>query len=110
MGTGDVICQTYIENESKPYDWVRTARFAGIGLCVVGPTLQVWYKALDRYIVYSGAKGAFMKVGVDQLLFAPIFLVTFISTMGALNGDTVDRIKIKLKEDYFGVLTTNWKV
>ena len=51
-----------------------------------------------------------MKVGVDQLLFAPIFLVTFISTMGALNGDTVDRIKIKLKEDYFGVLTTNWKV
>ena len=51
-----------------------------------------------------------MKVGVDQLVFAPIFLVTFISTMGTLNGETMDKIKKKLEQDYFNVLTTNWKV
>ena len=130
MGAGDVICQTCIEKESKGYDWMRTARFAGVGLFVVvnfkflpitnvtlpvfwkhqGPTLQAWYKTLDRYILYSGAKGALMKVGVDQLVFAPIFLVTFISTMGTLNGETMDKIKKKLEQDYFNVLTTNWKV
>ena len=65
---------------------------------------------LDRYILYTGAKGALMKVGVDQLLFAPIFLVTFLSSMGALNGESTDQIKSKLEKEYFNVLTTNWKV
>jgi len=110
MGAGDAICQSYIEKELKPYDWLRTAKFAGVGLFVVGPTLQVWYRVLDRYILYTGAKGALMKVGVDQLLFAPIFLVTFLSSMGALNGESTDQIKSKLEKEYFNVLTTNWKV
>ena len=35
MGAGDAICQSYIEKELKPYDWLRTAKFAGVGLFVV---------------------------------------------------------------------------
>jgi len=110
MGTGDVISQTLVEKQSEQFDWIRTAKFTGLGLLAVGPTLRLWYGVLDRYIVYTGAKGTLMKVATDQLLFAPTFVAAFMSTIALLNGESVDKIKTRLEQDYCNVLTTNWKV
>lgn len=34
MGLGDQIAQNFIENRTKPIDYVRTMQFAGIGLLI----------------------------------------------------------------------------
>lgn len=55
-------------------------------------------------------KGVLLKVSVDQLLFAPTFLVIFLSTMGTLNGESPKQISARVKQDFPEILVTNWKV
>ena len=55
-------------------------------------------------------KGVLLKVSVDQLLFAPTFLVIFLSTMGTLNGEGPEQISTRVKQDFPEILVTNWKV
>ena len=75
-----------------------------------GPSLQAWYKTLNRYIKYPGVKGVLLQVSADQLIFAPTFLSIFVCTMGALNGETIQEIQSRLERDYLQILYTNWKV
>ena len=75
-----------------------------------GPCLRIWYGVLDRHIKHVGAKGVALKVAADQILFAPTFLVIFISLMGVLNGETRQLISNRLERDYQEILVTNWKV
>ncbi|XP_046441007.1 protein Mpv17-like [Daphnia pulex] len=111
MGTGDFLSQVFVEKtEAKDYNFLRTAKFAGFGLCVAGPAIRGWYNVLDRYIKSPGVKGVLLKVSVDQLLFAPTFLVIFLSTMGTLNGEGPKQISTRVKQDFPEILVTNWKV
>lgn len=50
------------------------------------------------------------KVVVDQLGCSPIFLATFISVIGALQGENLTGIQNKLKSEYKDVLITNYYV
>jgi hypothetical protein len=50
------------------------------------------------------------KVVVDQLVAAPTVVFTVMSAVSLLNGHTVEQTKEKLKNDYFEVLLTNFKV
>ena len=49
-------------------------------------------------------------MAADQLMFAPSFVVVFVSTMGALNGEKVQDIKKRLDRDALNILITNYKV
>lgn len=75
-----------------------------------GPAIRGWYNLLDHNIKSIGLKGVLLKVAADQILFAPTFLVVFLSTMGALNGETVEKVSDRMKQDFSEVLFTNWKV
>lgn len=81
-----------------------------LGISSQGPCLRSWYGVLDRHIKHVGAKGVALKVAADQMLFAPTFLVIFISSMGILNGETRLLISNRLERDYQEILFTNWKV
>jgi hypothetical protein len=39
--------------------------------------------------VFEGARGVLAKVGLDQGLFAPSFIVVFVSIISALNGHSL---------------------
>ena len=132
MGTGDFLSQVFVEKtEAKNYNLLRTAKFAGFGLCVAvsrinhllnllkltskylifqGPAIRGWYNILDRYIKSSGVKGVLLKVSVDQLFFAPTFLIVFLSTMGTLNGESPEQISARVQQDLPEILVSNWKV
>jgi len=65
---------------------------------------------LETYIKSAGFKGIILKVSADQLLFSPTFITIFISTMGALNGESSKEISNRLDRDFSKILFTNWKV
>lgn len=46
----------------------------------------------------------------DQLGCSPVFLATFISAIGALQGESIQGIEQKLKRDYKDVLITNYYI
>ena len=50
------------------------------------------------------------KVTADQLVAAPVILLTVMSAVSLMEGDTVDETKEKLKNYYCEVLLTNYKV
>ena len=77
MGTGDVIAQKYVEKKYD-LDLVRTIKFGSIGFFIGGPGLRAWYGILDKAV--KGKTKSIVtlkKVGLDQIVFAPIFLVRF---------------------------------
>lgn len=47
---------------------------------------------------------------MDQLGCSPVFLATFISVVGAFQGENVDGIQRKLKAEYTDILLANYKV
>ena len=53
--------------------------------------------------------GAGVRLGLDQLAFAPVFLATFLSALFAIEGNT-DKLPNKLKQDLFPTVVANWKI
>lgn len=81
-GAGDVANQQLQQQQSSSssssshqqgtIDWAQTARFAGMNLCVVGPTLHFWYRWLaQRYPGNSFASVA-KRVVWDEFIFTPV--------------------------------------
>jgi len=112
MALGDVISQTFVEKKNlKDLNVYRTVKFGSLGLFLVGPGLGVWYKILDRYVVFSKPTyRALGKMAVDQVIFAPIFLYNFLWINGLTSFKSVDEVKKEVKKTYFPILVTNYKV
>ncbi|XP_071442460.1 mitochondrial inner membrane protein Mpv17-like [Hetaerina americana] len=113
MGLGDTVAQTLIEKKKyKEYDFMRTARFFGIGVFIAGPGLKSWYGFLDKHIAKrkTGTTAVLKKVFVDQAVFAPNFLACFVVLLGALEMKPWTSIREKLERDYLDILITNYKV
>ncbi|XP_077293471.1 mitochondrial inner membrane protein MPV17 [Arctopsyche grandis] len=124
MAVGDLVAQTLVEgrrpfspstststSKSTPsVDWIRTVRFASIGVFLGGPALRLWYGALNKYIGSTGRIVTLKKVVVDQCLFAPSFVTIFISTQSALEGKTYREIENDLRANYIDIMKTNYCV
>ncbi|KAK9800803.1 hypothetical protein WJX73_007307 [Symbiochloris irregularis] len=89
---GDFIAQLY----SRPpqginwrYDTFRTLRLAAYGGCIGGPIGHHWFGYLDRVIMPHKPKSAAAiasKIGLDQLIMAPIGTILFFSITKLLDG------------------------
>ncbi len=44
------------------------------GLVVIGPALHFWYGSLGSIVKATGNTGAIMRLSLDQLCFAPVFI------------------------------------
>lgn len=77
LGTGDV---------ASEIDWGRTVRFTFVGAAVLAPALHVWYGFLIRALPGTAPATVVKRVALDQLLFAPVFLAGFLSTVMLLDG------------------------
>ncbi len=112
MGSGDFISQTVIERRTlkMDYDFKRTFRFMGLGLCVFGPTMHVWYSFLDRLIKGTRSTMVAKKVFADQAFFLPIYLGGFIVLMSCLRKENVGEIRRKMLRDYKPMLITSYEL
>lgn len=99
---GDLIAQ-FIEHfrNSKPFALQRALQFASFGIVISGPIFHLWYKLLEK--LFQGQqptlKVVLMKMVVSMLFMRPLFLFVFFTYMPAIQGQTVEEIKKKIKND-----------
>lgn len=110
MLSGDLIAQKVIERRPD-IDVPRAARFFIMGIGFVGPVVRGWYLILER-VVGSGSGGAvvFKKVLLDQTLFGPLFVPSFMIVLGTLQRRSWDDIKQSLRANYLQVLQTMYMI
>lgn len=105
---GDVIAQKGLE--SKEYDKMRAARMTAMGI-MIGPSVHVWYLTLERFLgKKKDLRTGLTKVAIDQLLFAPIVLVVFISTLSTLEGKSLSEIQTKVRAEFKDLIIANYKL
>lgn len=105
---GDVICQLVFD-QVPSLDLKRTFLFAFLGLVLVGPTLHFWYLFLSKLITAPGASGAFLRLLLDQFIFSPIFIGTFLAAMVSLEGRP-SLVIPKLRQEWFSSVLANWQL
>ncbi|KAL6542015.1 hypothetical protein OROGR_011501 [Orobanche gracilis] len=125
---GDIICQVYMSPPPVFQSYVRGSEslqllidqvpspdmkrafiFTLLGLVLVGPTLHFWYLSLSKIVTTPGASGAFLRLLLDQLLFAPTFIGIFLSALMTLEGRPSDVIP-KLRQEWFSSVLANWQL
>ena len=138
-GSGDVLCQYLNRKRSddvkrdtyqKSFDWTRTIRFTILGSFLVAPTVHTWYGYLMSSIPGSSISAIVKRLFLDQGVFAPIFLPTFISCLtvlehinvfGEKNDDKVQKnesndtdllshITNRLRSDVPEALVVGWSI
>ncbi|CAH9050250.1 unnamed protein product [Cuscuta europaea] len=105
---GDFICQ-FLTDHKQSFDGMRTFRFTFLGLVLVGPSLHIWYLYLSRLVTTAGASGAFLRLLLDQLIFAPFFIGVFLSTLATLEGQPSHVIP-KLQQVWSSAVLANWQL
>lgn len=108
MLSGDLIAQKVLERRTS-IDVPRAARFFIMGIGFVGPVLRVWYLTLERVVgVGSGRAVVIKKVLLDQGVFTPVFIPSFLVTLGALQRRSWEDIKRTVRTDYLPILKANY--
>ncbi|GAB0097414.1 Mpv17-like protein [Sergentomyia squamirostris] len=110
MASGDLIAQTFVEKTNiNKLDYLRTGQFFAIGAFMAGPGLRFWYGVLDKHIHGRNVKiKTLKKVALDQLVFAPVFMLAFLGVINTMKGFSMPEIKHKIHEDYVDILKTNY--
>lgn len=80
-------------------DWGRTARFTLVGAAVLAPSLHLWYGVLLRWLPGKAPTTVVKRVALDQLLFAPVFLAGFLSTIMLLDGNAA-KVCVRVSGSY----------
>ncbi|KAJ5531942.1 hypothetical protein N7504_009835 [Penicillium tannophilum] len=91
FGSGDVLAQQAVDRRGlEKHDFARTGRMALYGGAVFGPAATQWYRILQRHInLKSRAGTTIARVAADQMVFAPIQLTCFLSSMAIMEGSDV---------------------
>lgn len=105
---GDLACQILVEKNEK-INLRRFAIFATMGLVMIGPVLHYWYGFNQALISAPGLKGGLMRMAIDQVFFAPVFVAACFSTLFLLEGKPKE-IPDKLKSDLKPAVFANWKL
>ncbi|ESQ51078.1 hypothetical protein EUTSA_v10022822mg [Eutrema salsugineum] len=95
----DLSSQTISKNSSESYDLVRTARMAGYGLFVLGPTLHYWFNFMSRLFPKQDLITTFKKMAMGQAIYGPSMTVIFFSLNAFLQGESGSDILARLKRD-----------
>ncbi|KAL4436140.1 hypothetical protein ABPG77_005588 [Micractinium sp. CCAP 211/92] len=105
-GLGDAIAQSQFEKGG--FNWKRFAIFTGLGLVVIGPALHFWYGSLGSIVKATGNTGAIMRLSLDQLCFAPVFISMIVSLIMVLEGAPVESVAPRLRRDLPDMVRSNW--
>lgn len=107
-GLGDAVSQKFVEKHDS-FDWKRFGIFTLLGSALVGPGLHFWYGFIGRNVTATGTTGAVIRLALDQLLWAPVFISTFLASLLTLEGKS-HQVKSKLKNDLKPTVIANWKL
>ncbi|CAG9466647.1 unnamed protein product [Pedinophyceae sp. YPF-701] len=107
-----MLCQVVFEGKSVTrgtFDSWRLFKFTLLGGALVGPVLHNWYLTLANIVKVPGTAGVVARLVLDQGVFAPFFISTFIACLMAMDGDLAN-VPAKLRQDLGETVVTNWKI
>lgn len=108
-GVGDLACQLIDDPTAKKgIDPKRLVLFAGLGGVMVGPTLHAWYSLLHRSVPGNTALDLCKRLALDQLLFAPLFIPSFMSVLLTLEGHPQPIVHVQ--HAWWQTVLQNWKL
>ncbi|KAH7155391.1 putative integral membrane protein, Mpv17/PMP22 family [Dactylonectria estremocensis] len=109
FATGDITAQQLVERRGlEKHEFIRTGRMALYGGFVFGPAATTWFGLLARNVNAKNKRvETLARVACDQLLFAPVMIGVFLSSMATMEGASV---KERLDKTYWPALSTNWMV
>ena len=111
MCVGDGFAQMLVEKKPlAQFDWKRSSRFFLFGTFIAGPTLRTWYITLDKIAKGTPKVAAMKKMAMDQLLFAPVFISFFLTSMTFFATGSMTTATEKCRHNFLEVLITNWKI
>lgn len=131
FGLGDISAQLLFSQSEHPfdkgeekknsiikpirYDFPRTIRAIIYGSLIFSFIGDKWYKILNYKVKFSNLpkthwQNKVLRVAVDQLLFAPISLPFYFGCMTTMEGHPWWMAKVKIKEQWWDTLKTNWRV
>ncbi|KAH9607742.1 hypothetical protein KSS87_008969 [Heliosperma pusillum] len=67
------------------------------------------YLFISKLVTMPGASGAFLRLILDQLFFAPIFVGVFLSASMTLEGRS-SLVVPKLQQEWFSSVLANWQL
>ena len=105
---GDILAQHLFED--SPFNRKRLFVFTNIGLFLVGPTLHIWYGALNRLLATPGLRTALGSLMLDQFAFAPCFCAVILGTLVVAETGKMRSVKPKLQQDLMPTVVVNWKI
>ncbi|CAK9293505.1 unnamed protein product [Gordionus sp. m RMFG-2023] len=114
-GIGDITAQT-IDRYKKgarhyPHSYKRTAILIGFGVFNAGPLMRSWYSFLDKsFGTQKSFRYGFKKMVIDQVFFAPIFLLNYLVTPEILKNGNFSTIDQKIEKDYIYIMKANYKI
>lgn len=88
----------------------RFLSLSAFGFLYHGPSGHYFYNWLDNKISGTDAKDVALKVGIDQIIWCPIFMTVFFTYLGLVNGDSMGAIGDKIKNDLLSACQGSWKV
>lgn len=95
----DLSSQTIALPSSEPYDLVRTARMAGYGMIILGPSMHFWFNFMSNVFPKRDLPSTFKKIFMGQTTYGPVMTVVFFSVNARLQGETGAEILARLKRD-----------
>ncbi|KAF4975238.1 hypothetical protein FZEAL_7945 [Fusarium zealandicum] len=109
FATGDITAQQLVEKKGlEKHDVIRTGRMVLYGGCVFGPVATTWFGFLARSVnVKNKRLEIAARVACDQLLFAPVMISVFLSSMATMEGKNP---KERLERTWWTALKANWMV
>ena len=107
---GDVLAQTFIEKDGKPFDIMRTARMGSFGFLIHGSTGHFFYGFLDSKLPGTKPVTVATKVFIDQTIWNPIFGCMFFGYLNFTEGKSWDDYTKKLQSDLKTAVMGSWAV
>ncbi|KJH42622.1 Mpv17 / PMP22 family protein [Dictyocaulus viviparus] len=109
-GAGDSFSQMVFEKRNlKSYDFIRTGRFVILASCLIAPSLNIWFRTLER--VKGNLKIVpFKRVVIDQILFSPSFNAIILFNLRMLEGIGIYESYRKMKNDWRTIYVSSLKV
>ena len=90
------------------YDPMRSVHFYMMGAFFSAPLNHIWFNWMAKNIPGQSMLQITKRVGMDQLLWTPVWTVAWLCIFWSLEGSDPKDIPQGLIENYPGVMTANW--
>ncbi|KAJ5096412.1 hypothetical protein NUU61_005768 [Penicillium alfredii] len=100
---GDVLAQQAVDRRGlEKHDFARTGRMVLYGGAFFGPVATTWFGILQRHVVLKSTKTTTLaRVAADQMVFAPLQLTCFLSSMAIMEGsDPMEKWRSTFEPSY----------